>query len=419
MSEPLILGWEEWIALPDLGLPAVKAKIDTGARTSALHAFAIEPYGSPDQPMVRFSVHPVPGRDDIVIQCSAPIIDRREVASSNGDREARYVIATRLAIGGHTWPIELTLTNRESMTYRMLIGRQAIRDDVFVDPDASFVQPRLSHRLYRDHPRDSPTSRSLTIAVLTRQPESATNVRLRRAAEARSHSLTIINRGRLSILVDPKAPALLADGTVLPRFDAVLARSGARITSLMTAQVRQCELMGAWPVNSAMALARLSDRFGMLQTLAASGLPCPTIAVSPRGLADSEDSSEHLLATDLPKGGTQRVVRVLVIGAKATAVIERVARRTALGPSESEGWQAAGETATRHERSIAERTARAFGLGLASIDLVETKAGPFIAGISATPALSLFQKLTGRDSAIEVIKLIEASVRSPVGGPAV
>jgi ribosomal protein S6--L-glutamate ligase len=93
LNATFILGWEEWVALPNLGLPSIKAKVDTGARTSALHASLIEPFGPAAAPMVRFVVHPVPGREDIAITCSAPVLARREVASSNGDRENRFVIA--------------------------------------------------------------------------------------------------------------------------------------------------------------------------------------------------------------------------------------------------------------------------------------------------------------------------------------
>ncbi|MBC7180764.1 MAG: ATP-dependent zinc protease, partial [Roseovarius sp.] len=114
--QPLQFGWEEWVSLPDLGVPAIKAKVDTGARTSALHAFDIETFGAASRPKVRFTVHPIPGRDDLIIPCSAPIIDRRDVTSSNGERELRYVIASKLSVNGDTWPIEITLTNRSSMT---------------------------------------------------------------------------------------------------------------------------------------------------------------------------------------------------------------------------------------------------------------------------------------------------------------
>jgi len=144
----LILGWQEWLALPELGLPALKAKIDTGAKTSALHTHAIEAFGTSARPMVRFTVRPDPKCAELEIAVAAPVIDRREVVSSNGERELRFVISTRVQMGAHTWPIEVTLTNRETMTYRMLLGRQAIRPNVLVDPDATFRQPQLSYTLY-------------------------------------------------------------------------------------------------------------------------------------------------------------------------------------------------------------------------------------------------------------------------------
>ena len=147
----LIVGWQEWVALPDLGLPALKAKIDTGAKTSALHTHFIEPYGNGRRLKVRFAVRPSPESSDLEIAASADVVDRREVLSSNGVPELRYVIMTTLRIGGREWPIEVTLTNRERMAYRMLIGRQAIRSDMLVDCRASFCQPRLSYRLYAGH----------------------------------------------------------------------------------------------------------------------------------------------------------------------------------------------------------------------------------------------------------------------------
>jgi ribosomal protein S6--L-glutamate ligase len=148
VAAPLILGWEEWVALPELGLPAIKAKVDTGARTSALHALFVEPFGSVRHPQVRFGVHPIPRRGDVEIVCTARVVDRRAVTSSNGERENRYVIATLLCIADRQWPIEVTLTNRDTMSYRMLLGRQAIAQGILVDPGSSFRQPRLRYKLY-------------------------------------------------------------------------------------------------------------------------------------------------------------------------------------------------------------------------------------------------------------------------------
>ena len=126
----------------------IKAKVDTGARTSALHAYFVEPVGSGRAPKVRFGVHPIPRRADIEIVCTARVVDRRSVTSSNGERETRYVISTPIRIGDREWPIEVTLTNRDAMSYRMLLGRQAIGEGVLVDPAASFRQPRLRYKVY-------------------------------------------------------------------------------------------------------------------------------------------------------------------------------------------------------------------------------------------------------------------------------
>lgn len=144
----MILGWEEWVALPELGLPAIKAKVDTGARTSALHASYVEPYGPARARKLRFGVRPIPNRDDIEIACTARLVDKRLVRSSNGEREQRYVIETAMRIGAREWPIEVTLADRNMMSYRMLLGRQAIAAGVLVDPSSSFLQPRLGYKRY-------------------------------------------------------------------------------------------------------------------------------------------------------------------------------------------------------------------------------------------------------------------------------
>ena len=114
-SEDTAIGWREWVALPDLGLPALKAKIDTGARTSALHAFLIEPYQQDGVDMLRFLIHPLQRNQDFEIECHTPVYDFREVTDSGGHREMRYVIQTDIVVGERRWPIEMTLTNRDTM----------------------------------------------------------------------------------------------------------------------------------------------------------------------------------------------------------------------------------------------------------------------------------------------------------------
>ncbi len=133
------MGWREWVALPDLGISEVKAKVDTGARSSALHAFDIRPFLANGTQKVRFKVHPFQRNEIDTVETEAEVFDRREVRNSGGKAELRYAILTSIELAGQRWSIELTLTNRDVMGFRMLLGRQAVRGRFFVDPGKSYL----------------------------------------------------------------------------------------------------------------------------------------------------------------------------------------------------------------------------------------------------------------------------------------
>ena len=143
-----LIGWKEWLAFPDINLPAIKAKIDTGARTSALHTFSLETFTLAGQLMVRFGIHPLQKRRDIELYCEAPVVDRRRVKDSGGHIETRYVIRTMAAMGEAHWPIDLTLTNRDSMLFRMLLGRTALADRFLIDPGSAYLSGRKLGKTY-------------------------------------------------------------------------------------------------------------------------------------------------------------------------------------------------------------------------------------------------------------------------------
>lgn len=134
------LGWREWVGLPQLGIPRIKAKVDTGARTSALHAFELEAFEEQGRQRLRFKMHPLQRDPETIVECFADVKDHRVVRDSGGHSEQRWVIESLLEIGGLSWPIELTLTSREDMLFRMLLGRTAIAGRAVVNPSRSYLQ---------------------------------------------------------------------------------------------------------------------------------------------------------------------------------------------------------------------------------------------------------------------------------------
>ncbi|MAK62364.1 MAG: 30S ribosomal protein S6--L-glutamate ligase [Ponticaulis sp.] len=451
MSSPFTLGWEEWVAFPDLGLPAIKAKVDTGARTSALHASVIEPFGPIDKPQVRFLIQPNPDDLSLEFTCSAPVVDRRQVTSSNGEAELRYVIQTQLKCGDRTWPVDVTLSNRESMQYRMLFGRTSIADDMMVDPNHSFAQGVLSFDLYKGLPKRKPVKRPLRIALLTKEPNNYSSKRLIEAGEARGHVVEAIDTTRCYMKIDAHASEVHYDGRALPRYDAVIPRIGPAITSYGLAVLRQFINSGAYCLNQPDAIAASRDKLLAHQLLAREriGMPVTTFANSPKDtkdlvslvggapvilkllqssqgkgvvLAETRKAAESLvdafrgleanfLVQEFVGEAAGRDTRCFVIGNKVVAAIQRIAAEGEFRSNLHRGGTAEAVRLTKEERDIARRAAQTIGLSVAGVDILRTNDGPKVLEVNSSPGLEGIETATEKDIATLIIQNLEAKVR--------
>jgi len=142
-----IVGWREWLSFPELGIPGIKAKVDTGAKTSAIHAFEVDVYENNGLEHVRFKIHPIFRKRAIIIECEAPLIDRRVVRDSGGNEEERLVIRSKACLGGFEFETDFTLTSRDDMRFPMLLGRRALAaEHILVDVTKSYVHGRMRVR---------------------------------------------------------------------------------------------------------------------------------------------------------------------------------------------------------------------------------------------------------------------------------
>jgi len=454
---PLLLGREEWVSLPELGLPAIRAKVDTGARTSALHAFAIEPVGTVERPQVRFCVQPAPTRPDVQITCTADVIDQRAVTSSNGETEVRYIIRTLLAFGPVRAPVEVSLTNRDSMSYRMLLGRQALEAaGAIVDPTRAQLQPVLDYAAYFATGPATGEDRPLRIALLTVNAQNYSSRRLIEAAEARGHKIDAIDTTRCYMNINVRSPSVLYDGEVLGRYDAVIPRIGSPLTDYGLAVVRQFEMTGAFCLNRAPAIGAARDKLHALQVLARKGVAMPTTAFarSPKDtghvlglvggaplvvkllqgsqgrgvvLAETAQAAESVISAfrDLDadilvqefvaeaKGAD---IRCFVIGAKVVAAMKRQAKLGDFRSNLHQGGEALPVKITAAERDLAVRAVKALGLQVAGVDILRAHDGPKVIEVNASPGLQGVERASGKDVAGLIIRHLESRVRPTISG---
>ena len=453
MVDKLIVGSEEWCSFSTLNIPAIKARVDSGAKTSALHAVNISPFEKDGEKWVKFDVNPLQNNGKTIIHCEAKVVDKRIVKSSSGSRESRYVIKTSFVLGDTSWDIELTLTNRDSMGYRMLLGREAMGGRILVDPEKHFLhgQP-TTEKLdeYYNKPKESKSG--LRIGLLASNPELYSNKRIIEAGELRGHEMHFLNLKYCYMKLDANQPEIhYRGGRVLNDFDAVIPRIRPSMTYYGCALTRHFESLKVYSLNSAAAIAQSRDKLFSLQLLLNHGIDIPTtgFANSPldtndlikmvggsplivkllegtqgKGvvLAETKKAAEsvinafkslnaNILVQEFIKEANGKDIRCFVVDGKVVAAIQREAVPGEFRANIHLGGTASIIKVTPEEKRIAIRAAKAMNLKVAGVDIIRSAKGPLLLEVNSSPGLEGIEGATNKDIASEMIKAIEKQVK--------
>jgi ribosomal protein S6--L-glutamate ligase len=449
----IILGSEEWCSFPELGIPAIKARVDSGAKTSALHAINIAPFVKEGENWVKFDINPIQNNLKTVIHCEAKLIDKRIVKSSSGFREQRYVIQTQLKIGDDTWAIEMTLTNRDSMGFRMLLGREAMSGRILVDPEQKYLLGQTTTESLKDLYQNAIANKSgLRIGVLASNPELYSNKRIMEAGEMRGHEMHFLNIKECYMKLDAVKPEIhYRGGKILDNFDAIIPRIRPSITFYGCALTRQFEAMKVFCLNSAAAITQSRDKLFSLQLLLHHGVDIPTtgFANSPldtddlikmvggsplivkllegtqgKGvvLAETKKAAEsvinafkslnaNILVQEFIKEANGKDLRLFVVDGKVVAAIQREAAAGEFRANIHMGGTASVIKPTAEEKKIAIKAAKAMDLKVAGVDIIRSSKGPLLLEVNSSPGLEGIEGATNKDIAGEMIKAIEKNFK--------
>lgn len=452
-TNKVILGSEEWCSFPELGIPLIKARVDSGAKTSALHAVNIAPFVRDGESWVKFDINPIQNNLKTIIHCEALLVDKRIVKSSSGFREQRYVIRTTLDFGEHKWSIEMTLTNRDSMGFRMLLGREAMSGRVLVDPEQKYLLGQPSSEKLKELYHNAERAKTgLKIGLLASNPELYSNKRIIEAGEQRGHEMHFLNIKECYMKLDATKPEIhYRGGKILSDFDAVIPRIRPSITFYGCALTRQFEAMKVFCLNSASAITQSRDKLYSLQLLLNHGVDIPTtgFANSPldtddlikmvggsplivkllegtqgKGvvLAETKKAAEsvinafkslnaNILVQEFIKEANGKDIRCFVIDGKVVAAIQREALPGEFRANIHLGGTASIIKVTSEEKRIAIKAAKAMNLKVAGVDIIRSSKGPLLLEVNSSPGLEGIEGATNKDIAGEMIKAIEKNFK--------
>lgn len=448
-KDKIVVGSEEWCALPLLGIPAIKARVDSGARTTAIHAFNIKSFKRGQVPWVSFEVHPLQKNRRTIVRCEAKVLDKRMVKSSSGIAEKRYVIQTTLEHDNKSWEIEVTLSNRDSMGYRMLLGREAMIGRILVDPAASFLGGEVAENTLELEYADSTREKSgLNIALLASNPDLPSNQRIMEAAEERGHSVSFFDVKQCYMKLDSENPEVhYRGGLILNKLDAIIPRIRPDLTFYGCALVRQFESIGSYALNTAEAIGNSRDKLYSLQLLLRHGLQIPTsgfadspieteelidmvngaplivkLLEGPQGrgvvLAETRKAGEslinafkslqaNLLVQEFIKEADGKDLRLFVVDGKVVASMQRHALAGDFRANLHRNLNVSAVKITAEEKRLAIKAARVLGLKVAGVDIIRSNRGPLLLEVNSSPRIDDIEEVTGKDIAGAMISAIE------------
>lgn len=447
----LIIGSEEWGVLPDLKIPAIKMKIDSGATTSSIDAFNIRIKTVNNVEYVHFYVYPIQDNRQIKVPCRAPLVGRKLIRSSNGISEKRVVISTTIKLGEMTWPIEVSLTNRDTMGYRMLLGKEAMKH-LLVDPAASFLMGNLSQEQLNSmyEGLDKPRS-SLNIGLLASNPHLYSNKRLLEAAKSRGHDIRFVNVKACHINIKSSGSFVFyGKGENLNDLDAILPRLRPSMTFYGCALLRQFKSAGIFCLNDGENIENSRDKLKCLQILAGKNLDMPNTSFASsvhdtkelirkvggapliikllegtQGigvmLLDSNKTAEsvirafksvraNILVQEFIEESKGRDIRAFVVGNRVVASMERIAAEGEFRSNIHLGGVARPIKLSKKENKIAVSAAKILGLHIAGVDMMRSKNGIKIIEVNSSPGLEGIEAVTKLDIAGMIIEYIERKI---------
>lgn len=444
-----VVGSEEWVSLSELQIPYVKARVDSGAKTSSLHATNIQPYQKDNETWVNFDVFPIQNDGKRKITCKALVVDKRVVKSSSGDREERFVVRTEISLNEQKWDIELTLTNRDSMGYRMLLGRQAMMGRIIVDPSESFLAGSVENEIIlKSYHQFKKPNEGLRIGLLASNQNLYSNRRIMEAAEQRGHEIEFYNIRQCFMKLDATTPQIhYRGGNAIEPLDAVIPRIRPAQTFYACALLRLFESLGVFCLNNSDSIIQSRDKLFSLQLLLSQGVQIPTtgFASSPldtndliqmvggsplivkllegtqgKGvvLAETKKAAEsvinafkslnaNILVQEFIKEADGKDLRCFVIDGKVVAAMQRSAPPGEFRANVHLGGTTSIIRATSEERRLAIKATKAMGLRVAGVDIIRSASGPLVLEVNSSPGLEGIEAATQKDIAQMMIKSIE------------